>query len=59
MADKIIQKIVDGKAEDIDLTLDDAQSTKAKKVYTGTDSKGKPVKHIEMDMQPKNKDEKA
>lgn len=44
--------------EEIELSLDETESTKAKKIFKGTDSYGNPIKHISLDMQPKNKEEK-
>ena len=44
--------------ESLTLTLDSKQSTKAKKIYKGKNAKGKEIKYIELDMQPKNKDER-
>jgi len=44
--------------ETLMLTFDPKQSTKAKKVYKGKNTKGKQIKYIELDMQPKNKDER-
>ncbi len=49
-------KVLRGKKE-IELELDEEESTKAKKVYKGR-YKRKKIKHIELDMQPKNKEAK-
>lgn len=50
-------KIKRGK-EEIELTLDEEKSTRGKKVYRGKDSKGKDIKHIEIDMMVRDKDAK-
>ena len=44
--------------EEIELTLDEEESTKAKKVYKGKDLMGKDIKHTEIDMMVKDKDAK-
>jgi len=44
--------------ETITLALDEDESTKAKKVYKGKNSKGEIIKRVELDMQPKNKNAK-
>lgn len=55
MAKKIKLKKKD---EEVELALDEKASTKAKKIYKGRDSKGRSIKHIELDMQPKDKEAK-
>lgn len=44
--------------EEVELTIDTKESTKAKKIFKGKDKDGHEIKHIEMNMMIRDKEAK-